>query len=363
MSQRSRTDQEPRSPLRRLARNRRVLFWTALLILSLVWISLEGGLVPYLTFYTILLLPAASAAYLICAGRSLRFYQGPDSHLVTKSESIPFGIVLENTGPIPIVSLRLVLETQRCRLLRLDDSRVWSLNPGERLELSPEIVCLYAGAYPVGVRQYVLRDCFGLFSWTRQVPSPWRAIVRPQITDRAAPLLDMEHIRNSLELHSRRTGSTLGPDFREYRRGDPLRYIHWKNSARSGTLLVRLPEPPQMEQTRILMLPENMSDNLNDTIRRDHFLELAVSIADWFCRQDRPVVFYYPQTEMKQYIVDSYGSFQDFYEHIPDALSGASCGSMDWKTWLLSQEDLKEDQILLLSEAHVEDEPLIIYRS
>ncbi len=337
-----------------------------LLILSLVWVSLQGGLLPYLTFYTILMIPVGSAAYLFYVCKALRFYQGPSSHLVTRSEGFTFPIVLENTGPLPIVSLRLIMEKELCSFLNFDNGRTWSLNPGARLEFAPEMACLFAGAYPVGAKQFVIRDCFGLFSYTGRIPMPWRAAVRPQITDRADALLDMDQIRTAMELKSASRESILGSDLREYQNGDSLRHIHWKNSARSGTLLVRCPEPRQMEQIRILLLPEAMGngdgpDPLSRIRRRDHFLELIVSIANYFCRQNQSVIFWYPQEEMLETVVDSYENFQEFYERIPDLLSGSDENAPDWKTWLSARGTGEDGPILLLNEKYTDENPLTVY--
>ena len=373
------------------------LLYLALLVLSIVWISFQGGRLPYLTFYTLLMIPIGSAAYLFYVCRALRFYQGPSSHLATRSEGFSFPIILENTGPLPIVSLKLIMEKELCSFLNFDDAQVRSLNPGSRLEFTPEIVCLFAGAYPVGAKQFVIRDCFGLFSYTGRIPSPWRAVVRPQITSRADALLDMEQIRSAMEIRSISLESTLGSELREYQKGDSLRHIHWKNSARSGTLLVRRPEPRQMEQIRVLLLPDNgdaeklrsdgshpgrfggaappshgtgdaaaeqngSADPLYATRRRDQFLELIVSIADYFCRQNQSVVFWYPLETMQEMIVDSYENFQQFYERIPDLIAGSRADAFDWKTWLSAHAAGDGSSVLLLNEEYTGENQLMVWR-
>lgn len=346
-----------------------MLLYLILLILSLVWVSLQGGTLPYLTFYTLLMIPAGSAVYLFYVCRALRFYQGPSSHLVTRSEGFSFPIILENTGPLPIVSLRLVMEKELCSFLNFDDSRTWSLDPGARLEFSPEMVCLFAGAYTAGAKEFVIRDCFGLFSYTGRIPTTWRAVVRPQITGCADALLDMEQVRTAMELHVPSREAILGSDLREYQKGDSLRHVHWKNSARSGTLLVRRPEPRQMEQIRILLLPESIQDDNNphsDPLfhirRRDRFLELTVSIADYFCRQNQSVIFWFPQEEMREMAVDSYESFRKFYEQIPELLSVSDRFSSSDDSGPVSGAG-EDGAVLLLDEKHIEDNPLTVWHT
>ncbi len=343
-------------------RHRRFLLYAAALAAALVRFSFQGGLLPYAAVYTLLLVPLAAAAYLFYACHAFQFYQGLSVHLMTKSESVLFPLVLENAGPFPIVSLRLHLEKERCLVRQFDDGAVLSLEPGERLEFSPEIVCLYAGAYDIGAVCYTVRDCFGLFSFTGRIHTPFRAIVRPQITDRADALLDLDHLRNAIELNNPYlTETTLGAELREYRPGDRLHQIHWKNTARTGQMLVRKPEPRQMEQIRVLLLPERAADSLEDARRRDLFLELAVSIADYFCRQNQSVLFYYPKTDMQEAAVDSYDSFQRFYERLPEELSAACKDDMDWAAWLNSHDAGLGGMVLLLHENCENQNPLTIY--
>lgn len=82
---------------------------------------------------------------------------------------------------------------------------------------------------------------FGLFRKERDIHLPGELVVWPS-TERAVPPIRLggERIRRS----GGESGSAAAPrgDFRslrEYRGGDDLRDIHWKASARSGTLMAR----------------------------------------------------------------------------------------------------------------------------
>lgn len=60
---------------------------------------------------------------------------------------------------------------------------------------------------------------------------------------------------------------------RAYVPGDDRRYIHWKSTARTGTLMVR-----QFEETRRSHLVVGLSTRIDDYVSSDEF-ELAVSVA------------------------------------------------------------------------------------
>ena len=151
-----------------------------------------------------------------------------------------------------------------------------------------------------------------------------------------------------------------------------------------------------MEQIRVLLLPEAMdqesgsdasassagSDALSHIRRRDQFLELTVSIADYFCRQNQSVIFWYAQGEMREMAVDSYESFRKFYEQIPDLLSGSDgfsksavfsgsdgfsgpdgSGSTapDWETWLSAHGAGEDGTVLILNEKYMDENPLTVW--
>ena len=105
-------------------------------------------------------------------------------------------------------------------------------------------------------------------------------------------------------------------------------------------------------------------DSLSHIRRRDQFLELAVSIADYFCRQNQSVVFWYPREEMQEMAVDSYESFRKFYEQIPDLLSGSdgfSGNAPDWKTWLSAHGAGEDGTVLILNEKNMDENPLTVW--
>src|SRR5207244_7518688 len=55
---------------------------------------------------------------------------------------------------------------------------------------------------------------------------------------------------------------------REYRRGDSLRRIHWRSSARRGELVVREYEPPGVRTLHIVVDPAPPTDEVADQIAR-----------------------------------------------------------------------------------------------
>jgi uncharacterized protein (DUF58 family) len=110
------------------------------------------------------------------------------------------------------------------------------------------------GRYPVGPLVIRLTDPFGLCEMTRSFPSVDKLTVIPQVTALPAVRLAGEYAgagesrARSVAVHGEDDAAT-----REYRRGDDLRRVHWRSTARTGSLMVRREEQPWESRATIVL--------------------------------------------------------------------------------------------------------------
>ncbi len=118
-------------------------------------------------------------------------------------------------------------------------------------------------------------DLLGLFARRNRSQEKELTLVLP----RFASLGRVPQVRElEASLSAPRTGSgTELFGVREYRRGDPLRRIHWRSSARHAELIVREFEPPGVQSLLIVCDPKPPTAEAGDQIAR-----LAASEA-WDC--------------------------------------------------------------------------------
>jgi uncharacterized protein (DUF58 family) len=110
------------------------------------------------------------------------------------------------------------------------------------------------GRYPVGPLVVRLTDPFGLCELNRSFPSVDRLTVIPQVT--ALPTVRLageyagtgESRARSVAVHGEDDAAT-----REYRRGDDLRRVHWRSTARTGELMVRREEQPWESRATVVL--------------------------------------------------------------------------------------------------------------
>ncbi|MEV6346670.1 DUF58 domain-containing protein [Actinoplanes sp. NPDC051851] len=110
------------------------------------------------------------------------------------------------------------------------------------------------GRYPIGPLVVRLTDPFGLCELTRSFPSVDQLTVIPQVVALPRVRLAGEYAgagdsrARSVAVHGEDDAAT-----REYRRGDDLRRVHWRSTARTGELMVRREEQPWESRATVVL--------------------------------------------------------------------------------------------------------------
>ena len=150
---------------------------------------------------------------------------------------------------------------------------------GERAEVSFELCTERRGAIEAGAYEAVSSDPLGLARRSLSVSRPARCIVLPRIE----PLATV--VPEGLELIRAENGGSsaerliVGTSMlRPYVDGDDLRRVHWRTTARVGTLMVRdggdLDEPDRTATTVLL----DVGDQETPPYELDRAVEVAASI-------------------------------------------------------------------------------------
>lgn len=160
---------------------------------------------------------------------------------VTNRSLIPTGsLMLEDRLPARL--------TGRARFV-LD-----GLNGRETRTVAYHVPALPRGHYDAGPLRVRLTDPFGLIDATRSFTARSRFVITP-IVDQLPDL----HLPNSWDLGENAGSHSIGSkgaddaSTREWRQGDDLRKIHWRSTARTGSLMVRHEERPWQGHATLLL--------------------------------------------------------------------------------------------------------------
>ncbi|WP_239337962.1 DUF58 domain-containing protein [Frankia sp. CiP3] len=133
------------------------------------------------------------------------------------------------------------------------ETHLRSLRGSTRRTIALPLPTARRGVLRVGPVQVGRTDPFGLLSRSQQVGEPAVVRVHPVVY----PLTPLVSARSSspdgLSVDSRTEGGVTFHALREYVPGDDLRHVHWRSSARAGTLLVRRYVDPSEPVTTVLL--------------------------------------------------------------------------------------------------------------
>jgi uncharacterized protein (DUF58 family) len=167
----------------------------------------------------------------------------------------------------------------------------------ERVRQSVPITFARRGAYRQDAFRIVTRFPFGFLQKTRRVELPADALVYPSVEPSRDFLEILPALQGELESLSKGGGHDLYA-LRAYVPTDSARHVHWKASARSGSLMVR--EFTREEDCRVLLvldphMPEGSALNdSSDAIRSERFeraVALCASLAWHFFERNAQLQF------------------------------------------------------------------------
>jgi uncharacterized protein (DUF58 family) len=241
-------------------RQARSLFFNYLWLYTAGLVFLLGMVLGHrgLTLLAALVLVTAGAAWAwnrVCLS-GVEYQRALSDDRAMPGDEVTLTITVVNRKPLPLPWLAIdeelsdglkVLDRQTTpsgasgrQMMRITTG----LRAYERVSWRIRIACPVRGAHAIGPGTLRSGDLFGFFTNRAPVPSGVSLLVYPRIVslpDLALPAREpLGELRASRALL---TDPARVVGVRDYRPDDPFRSIHWKATARQGTLQVRVPEP------------------------------------------------------------------------------------------------------------------------
>lgn len=182
----------------------------------------------------------------------------------TEGDTVPLLEVLVNNKllPFPVAEVDFHLD----RRLRFADGRnttvsdqtyrrdVFVLGPRQRITRRLDLECVGRGFFRVDEAGLLLKDLFLRQDFRTRFPQAATLYILPQPA--RPPQVELPYARVMGAILSRK--KLLDDPFefaglREYTRGDPMKYINWKATARTGQLLTNLHESTLSQRVTLLL--------------------------------------------------------------------------------------------------------------
>jgi len=221
-------------------------------------------------------------------------------------ESVRLRLQMTNRKPLPVIHLgldQLVPEGLQPYSVNLGIFiagkshwvQVWSVGWYQRVTRTYEIECRQRGLYVLPPAQLSGEDPFGFVNRTALLPEAPPLIVYP------TPIpLDRINLVAQRPLGDQRSRQRLFEDplrcagVREYRPGDPLQRIHWRATAATGQLQVKLLEPSSTLGVAVLVNVWSFARPWQgiDPVSVERAITVAASLVRWAVATEWPVGLY-----------------------------------------------------------------------
>jgi hypothetical protein len=221
-----------------------------------------------------------------------------EAHEVTVGQSVGVGMKITNRSGYWIPWM-LIDEKISKRYTKLPPVALQILvSTVQLLSFSPNKTTLYRyaletqrrGYYQLGPTLLETGDLLGLHRSFRIANQPDYITVLPKLIVLEGFEVSSRRPMGDLKVEDRvLEDPTLLSGLREYRSGDPMNRVHWKATARTGTLHTRVFQPTCVQGAMLLLdMHESTNESRNEPVRSDLAVTAAASIAHWLYQNAEP---------------------------------------------------------------------------
>ena len=277
------------------------------------------GWVPFVMVIVGILL---GALYITVLKRAITFEEKLSIPECNRDSDVTFTMNFKNASPL--LATRMVTTFFICDMfgnIASENSTTLSLAPFEEYDLSLTTRFEHIGTFTAGLKEITIADFLGLFTYT--VKNRANQVVR--VTPKIIELEGIEFSNEAMDEATKAARSVLADSMdyayvREYELGDPLKTIHWKLSARSGTYMTRLYEVYTNPSVVIIMDFYADSEEATDLMSIfDGVVESAFSIARYAHKKGMDTEIHFQNKygqEQTLYSVDQ-GKVSEIIEDLP----------------------------------------------
>jgi uncharacterized protein (DUF58 family) len=264
---------------------------------------LVGTYELYLAALALLLLLVVSACLILLSGTKLGLRRSLQPSQPTAGDRVTDVVRLQSFSRLPTVAFRVVepLTDVAGEDLSIDFGPLPPRGGRTRMEPLPPV---RRGVFRLLPARVTLVDPLGLLTWSRSVGQPTSLVVLPAITSLRSCVFfgardpgDGRRLRNPLG-----HGSYEFRGVRPHQPGEPLNRIHWKSTARMGSLMLR--ESDDTAVTGVAVVVDGHEGSRVGLPPADTFeaaVSAAGSIGDYLLREGFALELHLHQAEARTF--------------------------------------------------------------
>jgi hypothetical protein len=296
------------------------IIYLCLLFLSTIFVYFYGGKVPYMLFFTALMLPILSFTYTIVIYFRFKFFQQIDKKFIIKGDNINYIFMISNEDIFFYPYLSITFFGAESIFAKQFETRNLSLPPLDKKTFTFNLSCKYSGNYEIGVDKIEIEDFLGILKLTYKVPFPLSITVYPRVIILDRFRLKTDFVSESYSvLNSKYEDIGALQDIRKYEYGDSLKKVHWKLTAKLNEIMIRKFQSATEASAIVLLdLKKNNYSFEQNTIIEDMLIESTISVIHYCLYSWIPVNFIYYTNKITDIRANTPFEFQNIYNNLAE---------------------------------------------
>jgi len=309
-------------------------YFVVIVILSFILGLTYGGVLFYYLFYSMFFTLVATRIYLALINSYIEVEINFKEDYLYAGDEIDCTTILscKIDLPIPYIEIRsAVFEAAFTEYT----AQLVHLTALENQWIKNNIIFHKRGIYNLGKVSLKIQDVFNVIELKKNIDTQKFVKVYPRIYKLGSQISGGKDIfREAIDFKGSNEEQYTIKDVREYRKGDSLKKIHWKLSARYGELYVKTFENISGEQT-VVFVDLNKKNNDYDIygIYEEKVVDMAISLINIMREKDIGTKVYVNSKQPREFNILCNEDFNDLLEYF---VNQESDGELDFSEYIQS---------------------------
>lgn len=292
------------------------ILYIGMFIIAFIFVYSYGGKVPYMLFYTVVLLPVISLFHMVTCYFLVKYEQNLDSDSVIKGDKVAFSLRIINRSffILPYISIRFW--KAGVGIIQQPEIKNIALQPFGKREFKFEYIYKYKGCFNIGVSEIEVQDFLGIFKLVCRNKRPLLITVYPRRLDIDSFALNTNYSFGDTSnfIGIQEDTSTI-KEINKYSYGDSLKKVHWKLTAKTNELMVKNYENyASASAVYLIDLKNNSFSKEDNAIIEDKHIETAIAVLKRLIYDGADVNLVYAAEKITNIQCRSTSDFENVYE-------------------------------------------------
>lgn len=230
------------------------IIYSTIFMFSLIFIYFHGGKLPYMFFYTVLLMPLFSLLHLLYTISFFRYYLELSEKIPRKGETVDLGVNVSNETILPFSYIEICLESNKAIPGFKADKITFWVESFSSIKATQKLCFKNRGEYELGIKSITYVDMLGIFRYTSKDNARVKITIMPRVYKLNALQSTNDLLSdNQTNIFNIYEDTTSFADLRKYKYGDSIKRIHWKMTAKQRDIMVKSFHGTSHEKVSILV--------------------------------------------------------------------------------------------------------------